>query len=256
MSKRGGESWGTVEAVDEINATVTIQSGGSCADQPAPEVERARRWLAGVADLLEQKNAAYGNSALAPMRVFSRADRREGLRVRIDDKLSRMARGDGCATEDTLRDLVGYLALLAVTVKPEPEAEPEAQRDGETEECPCCHGSGVGASWNALTQAFYDRRCGRCSGRGRVPQSSATHWTRAKSIAAWDAMCKRHAAEAAAEVEPRAAAAARRALAVTSEAEWAAAAVAWRAAKAAARAALAWEAAAARAAEKGVCDEQ
>jgi hypothetical protein len=79
----------------------------------------ARAWLAEIADLLAAKNAAYGNSALDPLRVFSRADRVEQLRVRIDDKLSRMARGDGCATEDTLRDLVGYLALLAVASAPE-----------------------------------------------------------------------------------------------------------------------------------------
>ena len=216
MSKRGGESWGTGEAVDEINATVTIQSGGSCAGQSAPEVEMARRWLAGVADLLEQKNAAYGNSALAPMRVFSRADRREGLRVRIDDKLSRMARGDGCATEDTLRDLVGYLALLAVTAAPEPVPEPNpvpepepkthVLGDGETDECPLCHGNPIARAWNARDQTFYGRVCGGCGGRGRVPKSGSTYWTRAKSIAAWDAMCKRHAAEAAGEVEPRASA--------------------------------------------------
>lgn len=176
MSPR--EPWGTVEAVDEGNATITIQSGGKSEVQGAAEIEGARRWLAGVADLLEQKNAAYGNSALDPMRVFSRADRREGLRVRIDDKLSRMARGDGCATEDTLRDLVGYLALLAVTAEPEPKAN--AQGDGETDECPWCHGSTVGHAWNALGQVFYGRRCPRCGGLGRVPK------------------CKQHAAEAAA----------------------------------------------------------
>lgn len=131
-------------------------------------IEGARRWLAGVADLIEQKNAAYGNSALPPMRVFSRADRREGLRVRIDDKLSRMARGDGCATEDTLRDLVGYLALLAVTAEPEPKAN--AQGDGETEECPWCHGGTAGHAWNARGQVFYGRRCLRCGGLGTVPK--------------------------------------------------------------------------------------
>lgn len=125
------ERWGTVEAVDDKNGWVTLQSGSPCADQAATEIEGARRWLAGVADMLEAKNAAYGNSALDPLRVFSRADRVEQLRVRIDDKLSRMARGDGCATEDTLRDLVGYMALLAVAA-PEPEPKPAE----ETEECP------------------------------------------------------------------------------------------------------------------------
>lgn len=64
-----------------------------------------------VRDLLLRKNAAYGNSALDPVRVFSRADRLEQLRVRIDDKLSRLARGRG-DDEDTELDLIGYLLLL------------------------------------------------------------------------------------------------------------------------------------------------
>ena len=65
-----------------------------------------------VRDLLLSKNAAYGNSALEPVRIFSRADREEQLRVRIDDKLSRLCRGKDVANEDTLLDLVGYMILL------------------------------------------------------------------------------------------------------------------------------------------------
>jgi hypothetical protein len=59
------------------------------------------------------KNAAYGNSASEPLRLFSKADPEEGIRIRIDDKLSRIARGsdDG---EDTEMDLIGYLILLRV----------------------------------------------------------------------------------------------------------------------------------------------
>lgn len=72
-------------------------------------VEECRR----VAELLVAKNRAYGDSALDPLRVFSRADPVEQLRVRIDDKLSRIARGDS-AGEDTVLDLLGYLVLLRV----------------------------------------------------------------------------------------------------------------------------------------------
>lgn len=39
--------------------------------------------------LLLAKNAAYGNSALEPVRVFSKADPEEQIRVRLDDKRSR-----------------------------------------------------------------------------------------------------------------------------------------------------------------------
>lgn len=65
--------------------------------------------------LLLQKNQAYGDSALNPMRVFSQADPVEQIRVRIDDKLSRLARGSALADEtmeQTIDDLMGYLVLL------------------------------------------------------------------------------------------------------------------------------------------------
>ncbi len=73
-----------------------------------------------VAQLLIEKNASYGDSALNPIRVFSRADSVEGLKVRIDDKLSRLAQGNYHThkdTEDTELDLLGYLVLLRIARK-------------------------------------------------------------------------------------------------------------------------------------------
>lgn len=67
----------------------------------------------GVRDLLLSKNAAYGNSALDPVRIFSKASPVEQLLVRLDDKLSRLARGSS-AGEDVELDLLGYLVLLRV----------------------------------------------------------------------------------------------------------------------------------------------
>lgn len=66
-----------------------------------------------LAEMLLAKNAAYGNSALDPVRVFSTASTEEQIRVRIDDKLSRIARGQA-AGEDVIADLSGYLVLLEV----------------------------------------------------------------------------------------------------------------------------------------------
>ena len=66
-----------------------------------------------IKTMLLSKNAAYGNSALDPVRVFSRADTVEQLLVRIDDKLSRVKRGNS-AGEDVIFDLIGYLILLRV----------------------------------------------------------------------------------------------------------------------------------------------
>lgn len=66
-----------------------------------------------MADVLIEKNRAYGNSALEPVRIFSKADKLEQIRIRIDDKLSRIAKGQD-DQEDTVTDLIGYLFLLKI----------------------------------------------------------------------------------------------------------------------------------------------
>lgn len=67
-----------------------------------------------LADLLIAKNKKYGNSALEPKRIFSKASAVEQILVRIDDKLSRMANQDGTDDEDVIEDLMGYLVLLKI----------------------------------------------------------------------------------------------------------------------------------------------
>lgn len=76
----------------------------------ADELDRS---LAGIRALLIAKNDAYGNSALDPVRVFSSADAAEQIRVRLDDKISRLVRGER-AGEDVAKDLLGYLVLLDI----------------------------------------------------------------------------------------------------------------------------------------------
>lgn len=66
-----------------------------------------------IYDFLVKKNESYGNSALDPVRIFSKADPVEQINVRIDDKLSRMARGNDYG-EDVELDLIGYLLLKRV----------------------------------------------------------------------------------------------------------------------------------------------
>ena len=72
-----------------------------------------------IKDLLLEKNASYGDSALKPKRIFSSSGSTEQILVRIDDKLSRIAtRGfRGEQDEDTLSDLIGYLVLLKVAAR-------------------------------------------------------------------------------------------------------------------------------------------
>jgi hypothetical protein len=67
-----------------------------------------------IAQMLIEKNIAYGDSALDPVRIFSKANNVEQLLVRIDDKLSRFARGTDYPGDNDIDDLIGYLVLLKI----------------------------------------------------------------------------------------------------------------------------------------------
>jgi hypothetical protein len=107
--------------------------------------------LAEVKAVLMRKNKTYGNSALKPVKIFSKAAPGEQLASRMDDKLSRIANGcDGKDGEDTRLDLIGYLVLDRINrggCKVEPEARDAClcvccKCDGEYETdfgtCPFC----------------------------------------------------------------------------------------------------------------------
>jgi hypothetical protein len=69
-----------------------------------------------IRDLLIAKNQKYGNSALEPLGVFSQLSAKEGLLVRIDDKLKRIKNGSlERDDEDVVNDLIGYLILLKIS---------------------------------------------------------------------------------------------------------------------------------------------
>jgi|TARA_R100001443_G_scaffold86666_1_gene93339 hypothetical protein len=72
-----------------------------------------------VKELLLYKNSKYGNSAIDPIRVFSKSDNTEQLLVRIDDKLNRIKHGENILydDEDVIQDLIGYLVLLKISLK-------------------------------------------------------------------------------------------------------------------------------------------
>lgn len=79
------------------------------------ETQEQIRWVCdGIRSMLIAKNESYGDSALNPVRIFSRADTNEQLAVRIDDKLSRVARGHEFVGDNDLDDLIGYLILMKV----------------------------------------------------------------------------------------------------------------------------------------------
>lgn len=68
-----------------------------------------------IRDMLVSKNEKYGNSALEPIGVFSKLSPKEGLLIRIDDKLKRIKNGSlDKDDEDVVNDLIGYLVLLKI----------------------------------------------------------------------------------------------------------------------------------------------
>jgi hypothetical protein len=72
-------------------------------------------YLLEIRELLINKNIKYGNSALEPLGVFSQLSAKEGLLIRIDDKLKRIKNGSlEKDDEDVINDLIGYLVLLKI----------------------------------------------------------------------------------------------------------------------------------------------
>ena len=79
-----------------------------------------------IKELLLYKNKQYGDSALNPSRIFSKASAVEQILVRIDDKLNRIHKGAGLIgeDEDVIMDLIGYLVLLKIGLKRQAKALP------------------------------------------------------------------------------------------------------------------------------------
>jgi len=77
--------------------------------------EQVYKVLSEITEMLVAKNKKYGNSALEPLGVFSQLSAKEGLLVRIDDKLKRIKNGSlDKDDEDVINDLIGYLVLLKI----------------------------------------------------------------------------------------------------------------------------------------------
>lgn len=68
-----------------------------------------------IKHMLIEKNKSYGDSAIDPIRIFSKANPDEQIKIRIDDKLSRISRGSEYYGDNDIDDLIGYLVLLKVS---------------------------------------------------------------------------------------------------------------------------------------------
>ena len=86
------------------------------ADQFAIDLEET---LVEIKNMLLEKNRKYGDAALNPKRIFSRAGVQEQIKVRLDDKISRLANQQTDEDEDPATDMLGYLILLKIAAKRE-----------------------------------------------------------------------------------------------------------------------------------------
>lgn len=67
-----------------------------------------------IMQLLLEKNRKYGDSAVNPCRIFSRASAKEQILVRLDDKINRWLNQQDDEDEDVIFDMIGYLVLYRV----------------------------------------------------------------------------------------------------------------------------------------------
>ena len=67
--------------------------------------------LDSLKELLLEKNKRYGDSAINPIKIFSKLDAEEGIKLRLNDKISRVYNSNELRIND-VADVMGYLVLL------------------------------------------------------------------------------------------------------------------------------------------------
>jgi hypothetical protein len=80
---------------------------------------RVHQFMMDMENLLVEKNKAYGNSVMEPVHIFSKLSPESQVEVRIDDKLSRIAKGKEYPGDDTVKDLIGYLVIYYLIQHPD-----------------------------------------------------------------------------------------------------------------------------------------
>lgn len=83
-------------------------------EETKPTAEMIVEECDALKEMLLEKNRKYGDSAIRPIRVFSRAPADEQILVRLDDKISRLRSGQPDENEDVVLDMLGYLILYRI----------------------------------------------------------------------------------------------------------------------------------------------
>ena len=66
-------------------------------------------------DLLLYKNEKYGDSAIYPKRIFFKGESADSIKIRLDDKLSRVISSEETRVNDVC-DIIGYCTLLLISM--------------------------------------------------------------------------------------------------------------------------------------------
>ena len=83
---------------------------------PTETQEKIALVFDGMREVVLEKNRRYGDSALSPLGCFSKLSSDESIRIRLDDKLKRIANAPTSdLRKNDVADIIGYLSLLCVS---------------------------------------------------------------------------------------------------------------------------------------------
>ena len=103
-----------IQEPTEAQQTPDAQAPEEVTEDMVAAQDLIRQEFSVLQEIILSKNRKYGNSALAPIRIFSQADPMEQINTRIDDKINRLLQGSVEEDEDVELDLIGYLILKRV----------------------------------------------------------------------------------------------------------------------------------------------
>jgi hypothetical protein len=75
--------------------------------------EKIEKLFNNFKEFLKEKNRRYGDSAIHPIKIFSKIDASNQIYNRLDDKLSRIQNTKEIRKND-LADLLGYISLALI----------------------------------------------------------------------------------------------------------------------------------------------
>lgn len=97
--------------IDKVDCEVILEEG--LAKSTIGTQQKIEKVCKGLEGFLKEKNKRYGDSALDPQNIFSKLKSDEQIKIRLDDKLSRI-NNSGEIRKNDLVDITGYLILLMI----------------------------------------------------------------------------------------------------------------------------------------------